>query len=55
MAVSHSLGIVNAMNFDATVHGTVAMCGRLNASRERWFSRIADNDANANENFFEEK
>ena len=55
MAVSHSLGIVNAMNFDATVHGTVAMCGRLNASRERWFSRIADNDANANEDFFEEK
>lgn len=55
MAVSHSLGIVNAMNFDATVHGTAAMCGRLNASRERWFSRIADNDANANEDFFEEK
>lgn len=55
MAVSHSLGIVNAMNFDATVHGTVAMCGRLNSSRERWFLRIADNDACANKNFFDEK
>ena len=55
MAVSHSLGIVNAMNFDATAHGTAAMCGRLNASRERWFSRIADNDANANEDSFDEK
>ena len=55
MAVSHSLGIVNAMNFDATVHGTVKMSERLNASRERWFFRIAKNDVCANENFFDEE
>lgn len=55
MAVSHSLGIVNAMNFDATVHGTVKMSERLNASRERWLFRIAKNDVCANENFFDEE
>ena len=54
-AVSRSLGIVNALNFEATVHGTMKMGAMMNASRKRWFSRIADNDANANENFFEEK
>lgn len=53
MAVSHSMGIKNAMNFEATIQGTVAMSGRLNASRERWFSRIADNDDKVNEDFFE--
>ena len=34
---------------------TIITDGYENASRERWFSRIADNDANANENFFDEK
>ena len=54
-AVSKSLGIVNALNFEATVCGTRKMGAMMNASRERWFSRIADNDANANEDFFDEK
>ncbi len=55
MAVSHDLGIKNAMNFEATVRGTVAMSKKLNYSRARWCSRIADNDAHANENFFDEQ
>ena len=54
-AVSKSLGIVNALNFEATVCGTMKMGAMMNASRERWFSRIADNDECANENFFDEK
>lgn len=54
-AVSKSLGIVNALNFEATVCGTMKMGAMMNASRERWFSRIADNDGCANENFFDEK
>ena len=44
MAVSHDLGIKNAMNFEATVCGTVAMSQKLNNSRSRWFDRIAEND-----------
>ena len=55
MAVSHDLGIKNAMNFQATVCGTVAMSQKLTTSRARWFERIADNDASANENFFDEE
>ena len=54
-AVSKSLGIVNALNFEATVCGTMKMGAMMNASRERWFSRIADNDECANENLFDEK
>lgn len=54
-AVSKSLGIVNALNFEATVCGTMKMGAKMNASRERWFSRIADNDESASENFFDEK
>lgn len=53
MAVSHNLGIKNAMNFEATVCGTIAMSQKLTNSRARWFSRIADNDACANEDFFD--
>ena len=53
MAVSHDLGIKNAMNFQATVCGTVAMSQKLTTSRARWFERIADNDACADEDFFE--
>ncbi|MBQ0085967.1 MAG: VWA domain-containing protein [Prevotella sp.] len=53
MAVSHGLGIKNAMNFQATVCGTVAMSQKLTTSRDRWFDRIADNDACADENFFD--
>lgn len=53
-AVSQSLGIVNALNFEATVCGTMKMGAMMAASRERWFSRIADNDACASENFFDE-
>ena len=55
MAVSHDLGIKNAMNFQATVCGTVAMSQKLTTSRARWFDRIADNDACADEDFFDEK
>lgn len=53
MAVSHDLGIKNAMNFQATVCGTVAMSQKLTTSRARWFDRIAENDACADEDFFE--
>lgn len=53
MAVSHDLGIKNAMNFHATVCGTVAMSQKLTTSRARWFDRIAENDACADENFFD--
>ena len=53
MAVSHDLGIKNAMNFEATVCGTVAMSQKLNNSRSRWFDRIAENDVCADEDFFE--
>ena len=55
MAVSLDLGIKNAMNFQATVCGTVAMSQKLTTSRARWFERIADNDASADENFFDEE
>ena len=54
MAVSHGLGIKNAMNFEATVCGTVMMSQKLAASRERWFNRISENDVNADEDFFGE-
>lgn len=54
MAVSHGLGIKNAMNFEATVCGTVMMSQKLTASRERWFNRISENDVNAEEDFFGE-
>lgn len=54
MAVSHGLGIKNAMNFEATVCGTVMMSQKLATSRERWFNRISENDANADEDFFGE-
>ena len=54
MAVSHGLGIKNAMNFEATVCGTVMMSQKLAASRERWFNRISENDVNAEEDFFGE-
>ena len=53
MAVSHDLGIKNAMNFEATVCGTVAMSQKLNNSRSRWFDRIAENYVCADEDFFE--
>jgi len=54
MAVSQSLGIRNAMNFEATVCGTMAMSKKLASSRMSWFHKIADNDACANEGFFDE-
>ena len=54
MAVSHDLGIKNAMNFEATVCGTVAMSQKLTSSRSRWFDRIAENDVCADEDFFGE-
>lgn len=55
MAVSHSLGIKNAMNFEATVCGTVAMSQKLVSSRERWLKRITEDDPSADADFFEEK
>ena len=51
MAVSHGLGIKNAMNFEATVCGTVMMSQKLAASRERWFNRTAEYDVNGEEDF----
>ena len=53
-AVSSSLGIKNAMNFEATACGVMSMSKKLTASRERWFERVEDGDATANEGFFEE-
>lgn len=55
MAVSQGLGIKNAMNFEASACGTMAMSQKLTSSRARWFSRIASKDESANEDFFEEK
>lgn len=52
--VSNSLGISNAMNFEATSQGVSIMCRKLGLSRERWFSRVAENDEKANEDFFDE-
>ncbi len=52
MAVSGSMGISNAMNFEATESGTEDMRRKLNLSRCRWFSKIANNDADANVDFF---
>lgn len=52
VAVSHGLGIVNAMNFQATEAGTVEMSRKLHSSRERWFNRIAENEPDATEDFF---
>ena len=54
MAVSHGLGIKNAMNFEATVCGTVMMSQKLASSRSRWFDRVSENDAHADEDFFSE-
>ena len=54
MAVSSSLGIKNAMNFEATACGMMSMSKKLTASRARWFERVEDGDATANEGFFEE-
>lgn len=51
--VSHNLGIKNSMDFDATAFGCVAMSKKLTSSRARWFDRIAENDACADEDFFE--
>lgn len=55
MTVSHDLGIKNAMNFEATVCGTMAMSQKLSSSRSRWFDRIAENDACADEDFFDKQ
>ena len=54
MAVSHGLGIKNAMNFEATVCGTMVMSQKLASSRSRWFDRVSENDAHADEDFFGE-
>ena len=53
MAVSHQLGIQNAMNFEPTASGTMDMSEKLTSSRARWFSRIAQNDENAESGFFD--
>ena len=52
-AVSHGLGIKNALNFEATICGTMSMSRKLTASRARWFERVAENDACASEGFFD--
>ena len=53
MAVSHQLGIQNAMDFEATACGTLNMSEKLTKSRARWFSRIAQNDENTESGFFD--
>lgn len=53
MAVSHQLGIQNAMNFEPTACGTMDMSEKLTSSRARWFSRIAQNNENAESGFFD--
>ena len=54
VAVSNSLGISNAMDFEATPQGFSILSRKLGLSRERWFSRVAENDEKANEDFFDE-
>lgn len=53
MAVSHQLGIQNAMDFEAIACGTLNMSEKLTKSRARWFSRIAQNDENTESGFFD--
>ena len=53
-AVSSSLGIKNALNFEATVCGVMSMSNTLSKSRARWFERVAEDDADANTGFFDE-
>ena len=53
-AVSHELGIKNAMNFQATVCGTATMSKKLSKSRLDWFSKIANFYTNIGEGFFDE-
>ena len=52
-AVSDGLGIKNSMSFQSTAVGTMEMSAKLATSRMKWFSRVADNDAAEQENFFE--
>ena len=52
-AVSDGLGIKNSMSFQSTAVGTMEMSAKLSTSRMKWFSRVADNDATEQENFFE--
>ena len=51
--MSHELGIKNAMNFDATEDGTIYMSKSLSQSRERRFSKIANDEADEIVGFFD--
>lgn len=57
-AVAATISITNVMNFETTSAGTQMMSARVNRSRERLYSCMAEPDfsaAEANENFFDEE
>lgn len=53
-AVSRSIGIKNSLNFEASVCGTIAMSKRMCKSRSKWFDKLANNEDNIDECFFDE-
>ncbi len=57
-AVAATISITNVLNFQTTSAGTRMMTDRVNRSRERFYSCMAEPDfsaAKANENFFDEE
>ncbi len=57
-AVAATISITNVMNFETTSAGTRMMSARVNRSRERLYSCMAESDfsaAEANKNFFDEE
>ncbi len=57
-AVAATISITNVMNFETTSDGTKMMSARVNRSRDRLYSCMAEPDfsaAKANENFFDEE
>lgn len=54
MAVSHDLGIKNAMNFEATEEGTMCMSMKLSSSRARWFEKVSECMESATDDFFKD-
>ncbi len=57
-AVAATISITNVINFETTSAGTRMMSARVNRSRERLYSCMAEPDfsaAKANENFFDEE
>ena len=54
MAVSHDLGIKNAMNFEATEEGSMCMSMKLSSSRARWFEKVSECMESATDDFFKD-